>query len=67
MRNGTLESQIAVFKALERSNIVHLASITNVPTSTIKELNNIQKELIWKNKNPRIKRITLYSNYDNGG
>ena len=33
----------------------------------MKELNKIQKELIWKNKSPKIGRTTLYNNYDNGG
>ena len=32
---------------------------TNIPTSTMKELNKIQKEFIWKNKNPKIKQTTL--------
>ena len=67
MRNLTLEGKVTVFKALAISKIVHLALITNIPTSTMKELNKIQKEFIWKNKNPKIKHTTLCNNYDNGG
>ena len=67
MRNLTLEGKVTVFKALAISKIVHLALITNIPTSTMKELNKIQKEFIWKNKNPKMKYTTLCNNYDNGG
>ena len=37
MRNLTLEGKVTVFKALAISKIVHLALITNIPTSTMKE------------------------------
>ena len=50
MQNLTLEGKITVFKALAMSKIVHLALITNIPTLTMKELNKIKKEFIWKNK-----------------
>ena len=49
-QNLTLEGKITVFKALAMSKIVHLALITNIPTLTMKELNKIKKEFIWKNK-----------------
>ena len=58
MRNLTLEGKVTVFKAIVISKIVHLALITNILTSTMKELNKIQKEFIWKNKNPKIKHTT---------
>ena len=67
MRNLTLEGKVTVFKALVISKIVHLALITNILTSTIKELNKIQKEFIRKNKNPKIKHTTLCNNYGKGG
>ena len=67
MRNLTLEGRITVFKALAMSKIVHLALITNIPTSTKKGLNKSQREFIWKNKNPKIKPTALCNNYDNGG
>ena len=47
MQNLTLERRITVFKALAMSKILYLALITNIPTSTMKELNKIQKEFIW--------------------
>ena len=41
MRNLTLEGKVTIFKALAISKIVHLVLITNIPTSTMKELNKI--------------------------
>ena len=67
IRKLTLERKVTVFKALTISKILHLALITNNATSTMKELNKIQKELIWKNKSPKIRRTTLCNNYNNGG
>ena len=38
-----------------------------IPNSIIQELNKIQKEFIWKTRNPKIKHDTLCKNYENGG
>ena len=38
-----------------------------IPNSIIQELNKIQKEFIWKTRNPKIKHDTLCKNYKNGG
>ena len=43
MGNFTLEGKITVFKALAMSKIIHIALITNIPVSTMKELNKMQK------------------------
>ena len=53
MKKLTLEGIITVFKAVAMSKIVHLVLVTNIPTINMKELNKIQKEFIWKNKNPK--------------
>ena len=66
MQNLTLEGKVTVFKALAIPKIVHIALITNILTSTMKELNKIQEEFIWKNKIQKIKHTTLCKNYDNG-
>ena len=67
MQNLTSEGKVTVFKALAISKIVHLALITNIPASTMKESNKIQKQFIWKNENPKIKHTNLCNKYDNGG
>ena len=43
IRNFKLEGKVTVFKALAISKIVHLALITNISVSTMKELNKILK------------------------
>ena len=53
MKNVTLAGKVTVFKALAISKIVHPALITNIATSTMKELKKIH--------------TTLCDNYDNGG
>ena len=55
MQNFALEGKITVFKALAMSKMVHLALLTIIPTSIMKELNKTQKEFIWNYKNPKIK------------
>ena len=48
------------------SKIVRLTLITIIPTSTIKESNKKQEKFTSKNKNPKIKHITLCNNHDSG-
>ena len=59
--------EITVFKTLAISKIVHLALVKTIPNSIIQELSKIQKEFIWKTRNPKIKHDTLCKNYENGG
>ena len=46
------------------SKIMHLASVTVLPNSTITQLNKIHKEFIWNHKRPKIKGKTLINNFD---
>ena len=46
---------MTVFKTLAISTIIHLASVTVLPNSTITQLNKIHKEFIWNHKKPKIK------------
>ena len=43
MRNVTLERKTTVLKALPMSKTIHLALITNIPTSTMNESSKIEK------------------------
>ena len=45
---------------------IHLASVTEIPTSTINMLTKIQMEFILKGKNPKIKNSTLCNDYKYG-
>ena len=48
------------------SKIARLALITNIPTSTMKEINKTQKEFSWKNKNPKTKYTAVCNECDSG-
>ena len=41
--------------------------VTNVPSSSIDLLKNIQKAFLWSGKKPKIKHETLCNECDNGG
>lgn len=66
MQNLTLDGEITVFKALPMSKIIHLALITNIAASSMKELNKTQKEFILKKKNSKVNYTTLCNNHDYG-
>ena len=67
MRNLTLEGKTTIFKTLAIAKIIHLASVTVLPNSTITQLNKIHKEFIWNHKRPKIKEKTLINNFDTDG
>ena len=48
------------------SKLIHLALVTEIPTSTINLLTKIQMEFIWKGKNLKIKNSTLCNDYEYG-
>ena len=67
LRSLTIEGRIVVFKSLAISKLIHLALVTEIPTSAINMLTKIHMEFIWKGKNPKIKTSTLCNDYENGG
>ena len=67
LRNLTIEGRIVVFKSLAISKLIHLALLTEIPTTSINLLTKIQIEFIWKGKNPKIKNSTLCNGYEYGG
>ena len=67
MKDLSIAGKITVFKTLAISKIVHLALVKTIPNSVIQELNKIQKEFIWKTRNPKLKHDTPCKNYENGG
>ena len=56
MRNLTLERKITIFKTLASSKIIHLASVTVLPNSTITKLNKIHKILFGIIKDQKSKK-----------
>ena len=67
LRNAAIEGRIVVFKSLAILKLIHLALFTEIPTSTINLLTNIQMEFIWTRKNPAIKNSTLRNYYKSTG
>ena len=62
-----IECKILIFKNLAISKIVHLALVKDITSSTIAQLEKIQKQFIWKNENPKFKHTTLCNEYEEGG
>ena len=48
MRQLTIESKVLIFKTLTISKVVHFALVKIVPSSTIAQLERMQKRFIWK-------------------
>ena len=48
------------FKTLAISKIVHFVLVKEVPSNIIIQLNNMQREFIWKNENLKIIYIVLF-------
>ena len=67
MRNLTLQGKKTIFKTLAISKIVHLALVTTFPPDILNHLKKIQKDFLWYQKYPKIKRSTLRNTYENGG
>ena len=67
MRNVSIAGKITIFKTLAISKIVHLALVKVILISTVLELDEIKKHVIWKNGNPKIKQENLFNDYENGG
>ena len=67
MQQLTVESKILIFKTLTISKVVHLASMKDVPSSTIAQVNKIRKQFISKNRNPKLKHTTLCNKYEKAG
>ena len=56
-----------IFKTLAISKIVYLALITNVSKVIVKELQKIQKNILWQNSRLKIKHKTLSNTVETGG
>ena len=67
LRNLAIEGRIVVFKSLVFSKLIHLALVTEIPTTAINLLTKIQMEFIWKGKIPNIKNCTSDNDYEYGG
>ena len=63
----TIEGKTLIFKTLAVSKVIHIGLVKGVSSSTIAQLEKIQKQFIWKKGNPKLKHTTLYNKYEQGG
>ena len=67
-RNLTMYGKVCIIKSLALPKLVHLfSSLPNPPINFIKNIEDACFDFIWNGKNDKIKRTTMYSNYDKGG
>ena len=66
MRQLNIEGRILIFTNLAISKVVRLAWVKDLASSTIAQLEKIQKQFIWKSGNPKLKHTTLCSEYEQG-
>ena len=71
MENATLavagKGKILIFKALVTSNVLHLAFVTDARSSTVAQLENIEKNFFLQKRNPKFEHTTLCNEYEKGG
>ena len=67
MLQQTIKGKILSFKTLALSIVVHLGLVKDAPSSTIAQLEKVQKQFIWKNGNLKLKHTTLCNKYEQGG
>ena len=56
-----------IIKSLGLSQIVYAASNVNVPNAIIYTIKNKLFGFLWNNKKDKIKRESIYQDYDKGG
>ena len=63
----TVQAKITIFENLAISKVIHLSTlVTNVSQVVIDQLNEIQKDFIWKQKHPKLKLSTVCNTHENG-
>ena len=66
-RNLTLFGKVLIMKSLGLSQIVYAASNVNVPNEVIYTIKTKLFSFLWNNKKDKIKRESIYQEYDKGG
>ena len=59
--------KIEVFKSVIASKPVYIATMKNIPSQFLDDLQALHKEFIWDSKRPKVKHSTLIGNYEEGG
>ena len=67
MRQLSLAGRIQVFKALALSKAVFICTMKPCSKKFVDDLNEIQKDFIWRGRKPKIKHTSLIGDYSEGG
>ena len=63
----SLAGRIQVFKALALSKAMFICTMKPYSKEFLDDLNEIQKDFIWRARKPKIKHTSLIGNYSKGG
>ena len=66
LRNLTFKRRITIFKTLALPKIIDFVLVKTIPNEIIDQLSKMQKDFIWNKLKPKIKRSTLYNNFQDG-
>ena len=66
-RNLTLFGKVLIIKSLGLSQLLYAASNVNVPNEIIHTIKAKLFSFLWNNKKDKIKRESIYQDYDRGG
>jgi exonuclease III len=66
-RDLSLIGKITVLKSLAFSKVLYQCGVMDVPDNFIDHLNDLAYDFLWNSKPNKIKRITIISDYEDGG
>ena len=67
LRGLSQAGRIQVFKALALSKAVFVCTMKHYSKKFVDDLNEIQKDFIWRGRKPKIKHTSLIGDYSEGG
>ena len=67
LRGLSLSGRIQVFKALALSKAMFICTMKPYSKKFLDDLNEIQKDFIWRGRKPKIKHTSLIGDYREGG
>ena len=67
LRNLTFKRRITIFKILALSKIIDFALVKTIPNEIIDQLSKMERYFIWNKMKPKIKKSTLYNNFQDDG
>jgi hypothetical protein len=66
-RDLSLIGKITILKSLAFSKVLYQCSVMSAPQDFIDYINDTAYNFVWQNKPEKVRRLTLISNYEDGG